>query len=74
MILTFKITTKNRLKKYFRTPTGFELGTSRVMGPACYQNTMILLLHKKSNLFHRFFHKIFPNKEATKHKAKAKHL
>ena len=27
------------VRKYFWTPTGFKLGTSRNMGPACYQNT-----------------------------------
>ena len=68
---------KNRLRKYFWTPTGFELGTSRLWVLHATKTLwdwdvklmMILLDLNKCNLFKRFFHKIFPNKKATKNLA-----
>ena len=77
MTLFFKITTKNRLRKYFFTATGFELGTSRLWGLHATKTLTGSALtvwnffssSNKCNLFNRFLHKIFLNKKATKNLA-----
>ena len=77
MTLTFQITAKNRLRKYFWTPTGFKLGTLRLwvlhatktLTGTVLNDLMILLSLNKCNLFNIIFHKIFPNKKATKNLA-----